>query len=148
MNEEEQVAAYYDINYLLKSGDVELARVVILKNPIKVNLNIPTNLTSVKEGYERTYYVIRIHNNVIDKLEVTYNEDGTVSFETDKFSTYILTYTDTLIKKEETIKPVSNIVNEDIEVPKTYDSINLNVVLGIISLIGLFLIKLNFKKEQ
>ena len=51
---------------------------------------IPTDL--IKEG--REYFIIRIHNGLAEKLDTTLNEDGTLSFSTDKFSTYALAYAD------------------------------------------------------
>lgn len=43
---------------------------------------------------ERTYFVIRVHDNVVTKLPAKVNADGTLSFETDCFSTYALAYED------------------------------------------------------
>ena len=51
---------------------------------------IPEDL--MKEG--RTFYVIRVHDGKAEKLETVENEDGTLTFKTDKFSTYALAYED------------------------------------------------------
>ena len=65
----------------------------------------------------RKYYILRLHNGVVEKLE-TKVDGNTLSFETDKFSTYALTYTD-----------VNN--------PKTGDNIYIYICTMFISLIGI-----------
>ena len=70
----------------------------------------------------RKYYILRLHNGVVDKLETKLNGD-ILSFETNKFSTYALTY-------------------EDVNNPKTGDNIIIYLILGLLSIIGiLYLIK-------
>ena len=83
------------------------------------------------------YVVIRLHENKDGKFEATVldakdNGDGTVSFETDKFSTYVLAYED--------VKNVDN--------PKTFDSASLYIILGGLSLIGLATVSVLLKKRN
>lgn len=61
---------------------------------VKVTLNFPDNLEKVKDGYIRKYYMIRVHDNKTDILDVVVGDNNTFSFETDKFSTYALAYKD------------------------------------------------------
>ena len=63
---------------------------------------MPESLAKVKDGYKRTYYVIRIHDGVTTVLDAVDNGDGTISFKTDKFSTYSVVYTDAKISNPET----------------------------------------------
>lgn len=74
-----------------------------------ITLKIPTSLKAVQDGYKRTYYVVRSHmvdnEYKVDVLDTTLNEDGTVSFKTDKFSSYALAYTDTKVEKTEVKNP-------------------------------------------
>ena len=42
----------------------------------------------------RTYKVIRNHTGEVTVLDTVLNEDGTISFQTDRFSTYALAYAD------------------------------------------------------
>jgi len=110
-----------------------------LDKNVKVTLNIPEDLEKVKEGYTRKYVVIRLHeivNNNTTKIEVNElksidNGDGTVTFETDKFSTYILTYED--------IKNTTN--------PQTFDGIGLYIIIGGLTLIGLITVNLLQKNK-
>lgn len=65
-----------------------------LSKPVTFTIALPKDIATVKDGYTRTYYVIREHEGKTEKLEVTVNKDGSLSFTTDKFSTYVLTYVD------------------------------------------------------
>lgn len=79
------------LNSVLTSGDVKIeTKVTELKTTIKITMSIPDSIK--KEG--RTYYVIRLHGNAVDILTCTPEDGGKISFESDKFSTYIVTFTD------------------------------------------------------
>lgn len=84
------VAQYFDIQVVLKADGKSLGDVSVLSKPITFTVAIPEELA--KEG--RTFYVIRLHDGVVETLPTTLNDDGTISFETDKFSTYALAYSD------------------------------------------------------
>ena len=132
-------AIYYEMVYgdLINNKFVLGTEVEELESAIKVTLDIPTTLEKLKEGYNRKYLVIRLHENKDGKFEATVldakdNGDGTVSFETDKFSTYVLAYED--------VKNVDN--------PKTFDSASLYIILGGLSLIGLATVSVLLKKRN
>ena len=79
-------------------------------------------------------FVIREHNGQLEKLAVTLNEDGTLSFKSDKFSTYAVGYVDTV--KPETPKPeVSE--KEEIKNPETGDEMFAYVLTAIASLVAI-----------
>ena len=65
--------------------------------------------------YTRKYYVIRIHDGKAEKLDAEL-DDGKITFETDKFSNYTLTYVDTLNDN------VNDNDKELDDVPKTSDT--------------------------
>lgn len=56
-----------------------------LSSPITIRMNIPDALKDVKD-----LKVLRVHNGVVSTLDVTYLENGQISFETDRFSLYAL----------------------------------------------------------
>ena len=89
-----KVAQYYDINVLLKVDEQEIGRIFKLDNKIPITIEIPKDLPEVKKGLKRTYKIIRIHEGKAEELEVTDNGNGTLTFITDRFSTYALVYTD------------------------------------------------------
>lgn len=124
MEDKYKVAGFYDIN-LFKgiNDDLKFEEVLETSDKVKITLNIPTTISKVEDGYKRTYYVIRLHNGKTDILDVTLTDDDKVSFETDKFSSYALAYTD---------EKIGN--TTQIENPNTSDKA---LIYGVISLIGL-----------
>ena len=131
-----------------------------LTAPLKLTMGVPKSFPAVADGYTRTYKVLRLHDGSVTVLPTTLNADGTLSFETDKFSTYALAYTDT--KKEEvttetpttetptTEAPTTKVDTPTTEAPKadtpkaptTGDKINLGVIVMLMidsALAGLYL---------
>ena len=95
INKEAKVAGYFDI-VLNISIDGEVAGIVtVTEDKITVTLEVPKDTPKVADGYTRTYTVVRVHDEKAEKLDTKLNSDGTLSFETDKFSTYAITYQDT-----------------------------------------------------
>ena len=90
MADGEKVGAYFDLSILVKADGQQIGNLTQLSKPMTFQVVIPTEL--VKAG--REYFIIRIHEGVAEKLATTRNEDGTLSFATDRFSTYALGYTD------------------------------------------------------
>ena len=86
-----EIAQYLDIKVVLKDSKAEeLGTLNKLSEEITLTFEIPDEWK--KEG--RKFHVIRVHEGKTDVLDVWENEDGTVSFKTDRFSTYALVYTD------------------------------------------------------
>lgn len=84
------VALDITINSVLTSDDVVIkTKVTNLSKKIKITMSIPKGIK--KDG--RTYYAIRIHDGKATILECV-EEDGKISFESDKFSTYIISFTE------------------------------------------------------
>lgn len=82
---------------------------------------IPDNLINKDSSIERTYGVIRIHNGVAESLKVDYNKkDNSITFATDRFSTYAIIYKDAEKETENIEKPstggedITNTTNENI----------------------------------
>lgn len=90
IDENVNIAQYLDINILVKAADQVIGEVNELDKEVTFTVAIPEDL--MKEG--RTFYVIRVHDGKAEKLETVENEDGTLTFKTDKFSTYALAYED------------------------------------------------------
>ncbi len=86
---------YIDISLFKKVGDEEETRVTETSGKIKISVEVPASMWSTETGVERTYRVVRIHNGVTEILEGTYDPATHLfTFETDRFSTYALTYQD------------------------------------------------------
>ncbi len=87
---EDAKVQYLDVTIVLKADDEELGTLNKLEEEITITVAIPEELKA--EG--RTYKVIRNHNGEVTVLDTVLNDDGTISFKTDRFSTYALAYAD------------------------------------------------------
>ena len=125
LKEGQKIVAYYDIDLYNEAFDTyKVEQITDASNKVKVTLTLPKEALETKDGYIRTYYIVRVHNGKSEIINVTNNNDWTISFETDKFSSYGLTYSDT--KNE-----ISN--------PKTFDNTILFGILFTVSLLGVIL---------
>ena len=124
-SDEKVLLAYVDDNKynVVNAFDVEIQLYVDDKNEglitetskeLTFKVAIPESLK--KEG--RKFYVLRAHDGKLEKLPV--NEDGT--FETDKFSSYMLVYEDVKATTPETkpeVKPETNTETNPTVKPET-----------------------------
>ena len=143
IGENVNIAQYLDINILVKADNQVIGEINQLNKEITFTVAIPEDL--MKEG--RTFYVIRVHDGKAEKLETDENEDGTLTFKTDKFSTYALAYED--VQKSPPIpgftpdnnQQVTNTQNtqETAKKPKTGDTSNI-ALYGAMALISLGLV--------
>ena len=90
IDEKTNIAQYIDISVVIKANNQVIGEVNELNKEVTFTVAIPEDL--MKEG--RTFYVIRVHDGKVEKLNTVENEDGTLTFKTDKFSTYALAYED------------------------------------------------------
>lgn len=141
IKENERIAGYYDIEVLLKINGTEIGKISELEKKITISMDI-SDVEKVKDGYTRTYYVLRIHDSKIDRLD-TKIDGNLLSFETDKFSTYMLVYNDTKNSNAIEEKESENTINN----PKTYDSVINYFIILMFSVISLTLSKIYFKKK-
>ena len=96
---------YVDISLYKKVGEGEEVKVTNTSGKIKISIEVPESIRSTETGVVRTYRVVRVHNNVAEILEGTYDPvTHLFTFETDRFSTYALTYQDTKITVTDTTK--------------------------------------------
>ena len=130
-----KVVQYLDLSVLVNvvvNDEVKTTgEVTELSKPVTFTIALPKDVATVKDGYTRTYYVIREHDGKTDKLPVTVNKDGSLSFTTDKFSTYALTYVDSKLGGT----------------PSTSDNsfVGMYILMATLSLATLFVLK---KKEE
>ena len=67
-----------------------------LEESVTIGVTIPEAYRTPADGYVRTFYMIRYHNGVAERLDTAVSSDGTRAvFQSDKFSTYALAYVDT-----------------------------------------------------
>jgi hypothetical protein len=89
------VGAYLDVTLWKQVGEEEAEQITQVENgKVKVSLTVPEDLQ--KEG--RTYQIIRVHDGVATVLDTDLNKENySLTFETDAFSTYALTYKDPVV---------------------------------------------------
>ena len=88
---ETKIAQYLDLSVLLKTtSGQKLGAINKLSKNMTFTIAVPEDL--VKEG--RVFVVLRMHEGETTVLETALNSDGTLSFKTDRFSTYALAYID------------------------------------------------------
>ena len=140
------ILGYFDISILIKNDSIVYGNVSEVEAPITLIAILPNDLSPVKEGYQRTYYILRSHDGKITKLEAILSEDGKyVTFASDKFSEYALVYTDTKINIPSEQIPTTN--DNEIMPPKTYDNISVTLITAIVTLIGLIISSYQIKKN-
>lgn len=140
------ILGYFDISILIKNDSIVYGNISEVEAPITLIAILPNDLSPVKEGYQRTYYILRSHDGKITKLEAILSEDGKyVTFTSDRFSEYALVYTDTKINIPSEQIPTTN--DNEIMPPKTYDNINVTLIIAIVTLIGLIISSYQIKKN-
>lgn len=136
----------FDIDFGLYAESEIIGNLTELTDKIKVSVKVDEEV--VKDG--RTYKMYRVHNNSVDVLDVTVAkaEDGScyAEFETDRFSTYVLAYSEA--PKNEAPKNEEP-KNEGAEAPKTGDALSIIFWAGIlVSASALFGFTLAGNKEH
>ena len=123
-----EIDTYLDLslNEVIYKGtteDVWRTNITELNESTTVTLTLSDDLKGHAE-----YMVLREHEGVIEEIEGVYDANtGTLTFDTDAYSTYALAYND----------PIN---------PPTYDNIVWSFVIGIISISGLFIVS-RYKRE-
>ncbi|MBP5467160.1 MAG: hypothetical protein J6Y43_06340, partial [Clostridia bacterium] len=84
--------AYLDLSLFKKIGDDDATAIHESETVFDVTVDIPSDLLE-PYGYTRTYSIIRVHDGVAETLPSTV-ANGKISFSTDKFSTYLIAYSD------------------------------------------------------
>lgn len=96
--ERDKVGDYMDINLYLQVDDKEPTKLTEINSPVSVSLPISKGISG------KDYRVVRVHNGIAEYLEATANE-GTITFSTDKFSTYALVFTPIYSSDDEDNEP-------------------------------------------
>lgn len=129
---------YFDVSIILKSEGKELGTLNKLEEEITITIAIPEEMKA--EG--RTYKVIRNHDGVVEVLDTVVNADGTISFKTDRFSTYALAYAD---KEETSTTPVVTPTTPSISTtaPQTGDNnvVMIYVAICLVALVAIVSVK-------
>lgn len=139
---EDIIGSVFDISIYKKlESDTEKIKIEETNEPLEFSLKIPDELINKDENILRTYKLIRVHNDKASYIESNYDENtNSLIFKTNKFSKYIIVYTDSIIPA----KPGKN--------PKTGSSYKPYVIMlitsGICAISTLCYIKHLNRKEK
>ncbi len=93
------VGQYIDISVFKQVGSLEKTPVKETNSKIKITITLPETLKS-DEANTRMYQMVRVHNGKATILDADYNAaNGTLTFESDMFSTYAILYKDVTEEK-------------------------------------------------
>ena len=107
MGSNAHVSGYFDITIEVSIEGTYAGNITLLDDVLIITLNVPNDQPEVASGYTRKYTVVRVHDGVAEKLDTILNDDGTITFKTDKFSTYAITYTDSRTSTPDTEDDIS-----------------------------------------
>lgn len=133
---------FFNAELVFTDGENVLGNITETLKEVEFTLPLPKDIPAIKDGYKREYFILRLHDGKVDKLDVKV-DDETFTFKSNKFSTYVLGYTDKA-EKNETPKDE---VKTEIEPPKTLDSGISYMIMAIISLIIVAFTVMYFKKR-
>lgn len=86
---------YIDISLYKQIGTDAATKVTNTAGTVTITIKVPERLLNTNHAITRTYQIVRIHNGQPEIINCIYNsKEGTISFETDAFSTYALVYQD------------------------------------------------------
>ena len=111
-----ELGMFLDVNLYKQIEGESKVKIEEVDGKVKISFEIPDDL--LKDG--REYYIIRVHDGEADRIEATV-ENGVLTFETDRFSTYALAYT---LSEDETEE------SEDSDDVTTPDSGSMNIFEG------------------
>lgn len=133
-----KIADYFDILIEIKANNIKVGELTELNSPITLIVALPENLQKIEEGYSRTYYIVREHNNQTETLNATLSEGGTyLTFESDKFSTFALAYVDKEIEQEKETESNSETKPDKPVNVDTGSSITENIIVLVVAVSGI-----------
>ena len=149
---DKKVGAYLDIELIKKIGN-DKTNITATTKEISISFVVPDSLINTDASVTREYFVIRNHNGNVEVLDTKFDATKkSISFKTDKFSTYALAYKDvTITAQTPTIEtptteaPTTEVPNTDKSDvgPATGDQMHpsIIIVLMMICVAGLCVVK-------
>ena len=134
LNSKNKIAMYLDLGVQLvitdSNGNIVGSEVAIRETgtPITFTVALDDSFINKNSSVNRTYQVVRIHNGEVTVLPATFDANNkTITFASDKFSTYALIYTDTVNADMKKADNASKSV-------KTSDANNVMLYIGVMSI--------------
>ena len=90
-----ELGMYLDLSLYKKIGNDDPKKVANTNGTVTITIKVPTKFVNKDFGVTRTYQIVRVHNGKAEVINCKYDaKAGTITFKTDKFSTYALVYKD------------------------------------------------------
>ena len=87
---------YLDLTLYKQVGSQEQTKITETNGKISISIEVPESIRNMNITNSRTFYVLRIHDGEVTRIDGNYDPAAHLfTFETDRFSTYALTYEDT-----------------------------------------------------
>jgi len=96
------LAEFLDIS-LVKTVDGVETKITRTQSPIRITVEMPVEMRKT----DRVFAIVRIHNGQAIVLTDLDTDPNTITFETDRFSTYITAYTDAVVIPVKTADPTA-----------------------------------------
>ena len=153
---EYNVANFFDINLFKKVGDSEEDKISETDGDVEISFKLDAN----DKWDMNSLAILRVHNGVSTLLDCKYDKDtSTLTFKTDKFSTYVLVYKNldtTTVNNELTNEPTTIKASENTETtspnnasPATADNsllgLNIAIMLTALVFVGFIISKSTHK---
>ncbi len=139
--------AYLDISLIKEifavgdNAEYSSETVTELPAAIQITINVPESIKTTVGTTSGTYYIVRIHDGVTEVLPTTYDaESGTITFETDRFSTYAIVFVEDVVEESVTVTPTVTTTS-----PKTGES---GIACWLILALGIAVIGLGFAARK
>ena len=168
MKADTTIVQLYDIYISIEdSNENEISRIKEIPDDISFEVSIPDEIATVQEGKTRTYNILRDHNDY-QIIENNLSTDGkTISFKSNKFSTFALVYDEVEEEKTATgnteddneATPTENKNDEDEAIPEgelslpitgpiTGDNIGVWIAVCGITFVALIIVKRKNKNRK
>lgn len=96
-NAEFTVGQYLDLGIDILANGEKIGELTTLDQPIEFTVAVPEEISKTATNY----FIIRVHDGITSVIIPVLNDDGTLTFATDRFSTYALAYTSEDITPDE-----------------------------------------------
>ena len=116
------VALYLDIAMFKQVGENEASRLTQLSDKVQITFKLDDSYINTDKDVTRTYSIIHVHDGKAEVITPVFDANAkTLSFQTDRFSTYALVYTDVVNTPptEETVPPTEKPTEAPTEKPTT-----------------------------
>lgn len=95
------VGLYLDVSMFKQVAERDCVALTNLNAPVTITLTLPEQLMNTRGDVIRSFQIVRVHDGKTDILE-TVQQGNTLSFQTDRFSTYVLIYHDSIVNLPQT----------------------------------------------